>query len=471
MNEKVKKTYPLKADSPLVQKIMVFLPIGILALSMLAMNNSIGNLLNPRLEEINQVGLYAILATILNLCTTIAGPIGGKLSDTLGRKKTALIGVGLYAVATFVLANIPSPVAIILAYIVLGLSFGTVNPLSSAMVADVMDNKDVPAYISYSQALMSLGNIILPYFTGWLSGILAPGAAMNSLLIFSILSWVVILFMYPDMKKENTAVQKEKFDWVGLVLMFFCVGPLSIGLTLGGKQIPWLSVWSLLIYACSIICLILFVRHIKTKENALINVKLFSVKGFVPVVMITIFSAPTITLIAAYLIRYSQAVLGFTAAQTGAWGIRRAVPVILSPIIGIWLSRSVKKSRNYKVALILGGFVEVLSVAMLFFCLKPGTQGWMILLSLCLFQAGAAFENSPGKALMASTIPQEMRGSGLAIQAYAMSCVSTIYTAIAGVLYNSMEFTSSIVWMIAIALVCLCIRQVIAFTKLNDLQV
>lgn len=122
-------------------------------------------------------------------------------------------------------------------------------------------------------------------------------------------------------------------------------------------------------------------------------------------------------------------------------------------------------------ALILGGFVEVLSVAMLFFCLKPGTQGWMILLSLCLFQAGAAFENSPGKALMASTIPQEMRGSGLAIQAYAMSCVSTIYTAIAGVLYNSMEFTSSIVWMIAIALVCLCIRQVIAFTKLNDLQV
>ncbi len=465
-----KKRYPLQADSPLVQKILVFLPIGILTMSMIAMNNSVKNLLNFRLEEINLPGLYAIMTTVLSLCTTIAGPIGGKLSDVLGRKKTALIGVGLYAFATFLLGSVPNAAVLLGAYVLLGLAFGTVNPLSSSMVADVMDKKDVPAYIGYAQALMSFGSIIIPYFSGWLSGLFAAGTAINSLLIFSILSWVAILALYPDMEKAEGEKKHANFDWIGLAEMFFFVTPLSVGLTLGGEQIPWLSVWSLFLYLVALVSLCLFIKRMKTTENALINVKMFSIKGFIPVILIVMLSNPTVTLIGSYLIRFAQVELGFTAAQTGAWSVRRIVPVVLSPLIGFWLSKSLNKNKNYKVALILGGFVEILSVALLFFCLGEGTPGWMILLSLCLFQGGAAFENSPTKALVASSMPIHMRGSGLAIQSYASTCVSTIYTAIAGVLYNSMPFSTAIVWMIGIALVCLCLRQVIAFTKLNDLN-
>lgn len=466
-----KRSYPLKADSPLVQKIMVFLPIGILTLSMIAMNTSIKNLLTARLEEVNLAGIYAIMTTLLSLCTTIAGPIGGKMSDTLGRKKTALIGLGFYAAATFFLGTASSVSVLIIAYIVLGLAYGTVNPLSSSMVADVMDKEDVPAYIGYAQSLMSLGSIIIPYFSGWLSGVFAAGTAINSLLIFSILSWVLILVLYPDMQTQKESAKYQNFDWAGLAMMFFCVAPFSIGLTLGGAQIEWLSVWFIGLMAVSVICLYLFIRHITTKENALIDIRMFSVQGFVPVILIVMLSNPTVTLIGSYLIRYAQTALGFTAAQTGAWSVRRFVPVIMSPIIGTWLSKSLNKSRNYRRALILGGFIEIVSVAMLFLCLGEGTPAWMILLSLCLFQGGAAFENSPTKALVASTMPIEMRGSGLAIQAYSSTCMGTIYTAIAGVLYNSMEFSNAMVWMIGIALVCLCIRQAIAFTRLNNLNV
>ncbi|WP_434310306.1 MFS transporter [Hominifimenecus sp. rT4P-3] len=466
----MKKSYPLKADSPLVQKILVFLPIGILTMSMIAMNNSMKNLLNFRLEEVNMPGIYAIMTTLLSLSTTIAGPIGGKLSDVLGRKKTALIGVGLYAIATFLLGTVPNVAVMLAAYVVLGLAFGTVNPLSSSMVADVMDKDDVPAFIGYAQGLMSFGSIIIPYFSGWLSGMFAAGTAINSLLIFSILSWVAILALYPDMKTAEGEKKHDRFDWAGLALMFFFVAPLSIGLTLGGKQIPWLSIWSLLLYLCAVICLCLFVRRMKTAENALINIKMFSIKGFIPVILIVMLSNPTVTLIGSYLIKYAQGVLGFTAAQTGAWSVRRFVPVILSPLIGYWLSKSLNKNKNYKIALVVGGFVEILSVALLFLCLKEGTPGWLILLSLCLFQGGAAFENSPTKALVASSMPIDMRGSGLAIQNYSATCVATIYTAVAGVLYNSLDFTTAMVWMIGIALVCLCLRQIIAFTKLNDLN-
>ena len=72
----------------------------------------------------------------------------------------------------------------------------------------------------------------------------------------------------------------------------------------------------------------------KTAVKAMIDVKMFSVKGFIPVILIVMLSNPTVTLIGSYLIRYAQAELGFTAAQTGAWSVRRIVPVVLSPLIG-----------------------------------------------------------------------------------------------------------------------------------------
>lgn len=464
--------YPLRADSPLVQKIIVFLPIGVLTLSTLATMNSLNNLLNMRLTEINLASIYAIMATLMSLSNTIAGPIGGKLSDTFGRKKTALIGLALMAAANLVIGSVRNAAALMVAYVIFGLAYGTVFPLSSAMVADVMDKDDVPAYIGYAQGLMSFGSIVIPIFTGWLTKLFPAGTAINSLLIFSVISWFLILFLFPDMGgNELTDKKSAGFDWTGLALMFLFVAPLTIGLTLGGKNIPWFSLPSIALYLCSIICLVLFIKHIKTTENAIIDPALFKIKGFIPVNLIAMLTFPTVALIGSYLIKYAQDVLKFTAAQTGSWSIRRFVPVILSPLIGFWLSKTAKKSRGYRVALIFGGFVEILSVALLFFCLKEGTPGWLILLSLCLFQAGAAFENSPVKALIASSMPINMRGSGLAIQSYISSCISTIYIAIAGVFYNSMDFTSAMVCMIIVALVCLVIRQLIAFSKLKDLNV
>lgn len=465
-----KQEYPLKQDSPLMQKIMVFLPIGILTLSMIAMNTSMKNLLTGRLEEVNLPGIYAIMTTVLMLCTTIAGPIGGKLSDSIGRRKTALIGLAFFAAATFVMGTASNMYALIIAYIVFGLSYGTVNPLSSAMVADVMDKKDVPAYISYAQTLMSAGSILIPYFSGWLSGHFSSGTAILSLLVFSIGAWVAILFLYPETKTAQ-GTKYDKFDWTGLAMMVLFVAPLSIGLTLGGKQIAWFSTLFCILMLVSIVSLLLLVRRIKHVDGALIDRRMFSVSGFVPVILIAMLSNPTVTLIGSYLIRYSQMVLGFTAAQTGAWSVRRFVPIILAPIIGTWLSKSITKNRDYKLAMIIGGFIEILSVALLFFCLDPGTPGWMILGSLCLFQGGTAFENSPTKALVASTMPAEMRGAGLAIQNYFITSVGTIFSAVAGVLYNSMEFRDAITYMIVIALVCLVIRQLIAFTKMNRLSI
>jgi len=472
MNNSDKK-FPLQENVPLMQKIIVFLPIAILTMSLIAMNNSVTNLLNPRLKEINLPGIYAIMTTLLTLTSTIAGPIGGKLSDVLGRKKTALIGVGIYALGMFVLGSIPNVAVLIVAYSMMGLAFGTINPLSSAMVADVMDKRDVPAYIGFSQGLMSFGAIIIPYFSGWISGIFAAGTAIKSLLIFATLSWVAILLLYPDKKniEGSEEIKYKSFDWIGLAMMFFFVAPLSIGLTLGGKSIPWMSVWSLLLYACSIISLFLFIRRMKTKENALIDIRLFDVKGYVAIILITTLTMPTVTLIGSYLIRYSQNVLGFTAAQTGAWSVRRFVPVILSPLIGLWLSKSIKKVQSYRLALVGGGFVSIASVAMLFFCLAEGTPGWMILLALCLFQGGTAFENAPSKALVASALPIDLRGSGLALNSYVNSVLSTIYAAIAAMFYNAMDFTNAVVWMIIVALFCLIVREIIAITKLKDLNV
>ena len=463
MEKNNSKTYPLPVDSKVFQKFLVFLPAGTLTLSMVAMNTSIKNLINLRLEDINLPGLYAILTVILTLCTTIAGPIGGKLSDVLGRKKTALIGLALYALATFAIGTATSSAILIVAYVILGLSYGTVNPLSSAMIADVLDKKDVPGYIGTAQSLMSLGGIIIPYFSGWLSDIFQSGTAILSLLIFSIASWLAILLLFPDLKKNDKKI-KANFDWAGLALMFFFVAPLSIGLTLGGEQFAWISFPSIAIFAVSLLCLIFFIRHIKTKDNALIDIRLFKIKSYVPIILVVMLCNPTVQLIGSYLIRYSQTIIGYTAAQTASWSIRRIFPVILAPIIGVWLSKRAK----YKRAFVIGGVIEIISVGLLAVFLNDSTPGWVILASLCLFQAGTAFENTPSKAMVANAMPADMRGSGLAIMSYASTSVSTICVAIYGVLYNSMEFNDAVKWMIYIALACLIIRQIIAMRYVSD---
>ncbi len=465
-----KKEYPLSASASLWQKILVFLPVGVLTLSTLAMNTSLKNLMSPRVEEIGLGTFYAILSTVLGVCSTIAGPIGGKISDTIGRKKTAIIGTGIFALGSLMVGTGTTLSFLMIGFILTGLAFGMVNPLSSSMIADVMDKGDVPAFIGYAQGLMSLGSILIPFLTGWLAEKFTPGVGIRSLLVFAVISLLAVFLLYPDIKTESSG-KYEKFDWVGLTLMALCIGPLSIALTLAGKSFGWFSAWSFLLFGIAILCGVLFVRHIRKAENALIDVSMFQVKGFPQAILLGLFSMPTVTLIGGYLIRYAQMELGFSAAVTGAWSARRIVPIILSPVIGTWLAKSVNKNKSYKFALVFGGIVNIVAVALILFSVRPGAPSGLIFASLCLFQGGAAFENSPLKALIASSMPANMRGSGLAIQEYSNSCMSSLYGAVCGLIYNSMAFPQAITVMIAIALGSLVIREIIAITKIHDLNV
>jgi MFS family permease len=117
-----------------------------------------------------------ILTSILLIGWGLGGILFGKVADRIGRKRTLMITMGIYAVGTALCAIAPNMWALVLFRIVASLGIGGEWAAGASMVAEVVPEKRrvEAGAILYTSAPMGL--FLATYVTYWVQGVLLPGS-------------------------------------------------------------------------------------------------------------------------------------------------------------------------------------------------------------------------------------------------------------------------------------------------------
>lgn len=396
--------------------------------SMLNVRNSLSSVI---FEEAGATTYYALIMTITNLTGTLFAPLVSRLSDFFGRKRVAtvmlipmifcIVGVGLAKGA----------LALGIAYALFGIIYSAITGLPNGLFMDAYDKESSSQFISIGSSFQSLAAMLAPLLVGLAADKFgAQSSFMIISLVLLVLAFVLTKCLYPEIK-INT-VKKIKLDYKGIFSMWLMVGPICLALSLGGKQLPWTSPWIYVLIFVSIMFCFVFYRVEQKNEQPIISFSLFKAKGFI-VIPLLIFTGTVASQFTSYLTLYGRTVMGLSSTQLGYLSIMSWVAIVLSPFVGVWLS----KKAQYRICITISSLLIVIAGVLIAFAVKPDTSVWVLcFIRMCTYLINV-FSIAPLYSYLGRILPANKRGMGLGIASLCYSVGNSIVTAVYALVLNA----------------------------------
>jgi MFS family permease len=271
------------------------LPFSIYVLFVVRIINALGAFVGPFLTMFlsNKIGLGNEVIGIFimaNSISTVPGSlIGGKISDTFGRKKILVIFQGLAALSYIPCAFLGK--SIIIPYLLILSSFfnSVAQPAYGAMIADLSDIKNRQSAYSLLYLGNNLGFSIGPMIAGFLySHYLKMIFIGNSIAVFASISIIYIFIRETKPKKEDEKQiinEHEKIE-EGSLISALLKRPLLLSFAL-------LSVIYSFVYAQYPFCIPLQVGEIFKDNSSVIYGKIMATNGLTVILFTTIITRLT----------------------------------------------------------------------------------------------------------------------------------------------------------------------------------
>jgi EmrB/QacA subfamily drug resistance transporter len=309
----------------------------------------------PRIiEQLGGFDRYSWATTSYLFSSTIAVPVAGNLSDMFGRKKSLLVAVIIFVLASLACATATSwtgfPIdgmnQLIVYRIFQGVGGGAIVSLSFSVVGDLFPPAERGKYQGYFAAVFALASIIGPTLGGyvadvstwrWLFFINLPVGIFGGLLFAGCF------------QERSISVPQTAFDSRGLLLFCFAASCLLLGVSLPLNGTTPLINGVLLVF--SAIFSALFVQVERSTTNPFLPISLIGNK--IILISITSLAIYGIGMFGASLLvpLYMQSVRGMTVSQSGVTLSPLILTVALSSILGgQWMTRSGK----YKMIVLTG---------------------------------------------------------------------------------------------------------------------
>ncbi|MFE8598230.1 MDR family MFS transporter [Archangium violaceum] len=344
--------------------------------------------------ELGGLQSYAWVFTAYMLASTVTVPIYGKLADLYGRKPVLLFGIGLFLVGS-VLSGLATSMNMLIAFRTLqGLGAGSMQPVALTIVGDLYTLEQwakVQGVFSGVWGIAGLvgpltGGLIVKYLTWhWVFFINVPvGLGAFALLVF---------FFH-----EQVQHKPQKLDYAGAVLLSAGVVALLFGVQGIGRNLPELLLGAVLLAA--------FVWVERRVAE--------------PVIPMTIFKNPAITISAVagalfsaamfgattYVPLYVQGVLGGSATLAGGM----ITPMIVGwPVASLFAGRLLLKTGFRP--LIVGGLgLSVIGTGAMALLLKPESSLLIPELAMALFGIGLGFTATSLLIAVQTSVGWELRG-------------------------------------------------------------
>lgn len=339
------------------------------------------------------------------VASAICMPLTGFLVTRFGRKKILLIDIVGFTLASMACGMAGNLMQIVIFRILQGLFGATLVPLSQYILRDSFPNEQQ----GKAMAIWGVGIMAGPVFGPTLGGYITE--TMNWRWIFYInIPVCIIAFIMASQVIKETATQKQKIDWLGLILMTLGVGALQLFLD-QGNQYNWLeSNLIIALIATFIVSTGLFILRGINKPDNIINLSLFRDRNFTAATLVTLLCSICIFGVIAIQPMMLENLMGYPANAAGKIMAPRGIACAISMMMIAQLIGKVDPRKLIIFGLLLCAAGSYISIGF-----DLVTSKKLLILSGIIHGFGMGFFFVPVSAIALSTLPPKdtAEGSGL----------------------------------------------------------
>ncbi|MEE1753279.1 MDR family MFS transporter [Streptomyces sp. SP18CS02] len=361
----------------------VLVAIGALLLGMLlaALDQTIVSTALPTIvSELGGMDHLSWVVTAYMLAATAATPLWGKLGDQYGRKKLFQAAIVLFLIGSAlcgVAQNMPQLIAF---RAVQGLGGGGLMVLSMAIVGDLVSPRERGRYQGLFGAVFGATSVLGPL----LGGLFTQHLSWRWVFYINLPIGVVALFVIAAVLHIPARGTRHTIDYLGTFLIASVATCLVLVASLGGTTWAWGSAQIIALAVLGVVLLVWFVRAEKRAAEPVLPLKLFRIRTFTLVAVISFIVGFAMFGAMTYLPTFLQVVQGVTPTMSGV----HMLPMVLGLLLTSTASgQIVSRTGRWKVFPLAGTGVTAIGLLLLH-RLEEATPAWEMSLYFFVFGAG-----------------------------------------------------------------------------------
>jgi EmrB/QacA subfamily drug resistance transporter len=417
----------LPADRPTAFTPSERLALGVLcgAVFVINVSTTIVNITLPRLTQDLGASTEDLLWIVdaFNLAFAALVLAGGSLSDRYGRKRALLLGLGLFAVASFGGATAGSPGALIAWRTLAGIGAAVIFPVTLSILSNVFVDrrrraKAIGVWGATTGLAVAAGPIVggfLVQHVSWNSTLVFPGAV-------AVLTLLAAIRLVPESRDPET----PRPDLGGIVLSTSGLGVLVYSLITAPEH-GWSSAATVGGSGLAAALLLVFVLWERAQEHPMLDVRIFTNLRFTA----ASFSV-TVAFFAMFgfiflITQYFQFVKGYEPFESGVRLLPFALAVGVASIAGARLAVAIGTK------LVVAGGLVALAVAFVWTSSADAGTGYLVIsLQMVLLGGGLGLTSAPATEAIMGVVPSAKAGVGSAVNDATRELGGTLGVAVIG---------------------------------------
>ncbi|MFE6785107.1 DHA2 family efflux MFS transporter permease subunit [Streptomyces sp. NPDC057680] len=339
----------------------ILVAIGALLLGMLlaALDQTIVATALPTIvSELGGMEHLSWVVTAYILASTAGTPLWGKLGDQYGRKRLFqgaivlfLIGSALCGIAQ----NMPQLIAF---RAVQGLGGGGLIVLSMAIVGDLVPPRERGRYQGLFGAVFATTSVLGPL----LGGVVTQQLSWRWVFYINLPIGIVALFVIAAVLHVPVRSTRHTIDYLGTLLIASVAICLVLVASLGGTTWAWGSAQIIGLAVLAAVLLVLFVRVERRAAEPVLPLKLFRIRTFSLVSVISFVIGFAMFGAMTYLPTFLQVVQGVTPTRSGVHMLPMVAAILITSTV---TGQIVSRTGRWKVFPIAGTAVTCLGLLLL----------------------------------------------------------------------------------------------------------
>jgi EmrB/QacA subfamily drug resistance transporter len=352
----------------------------------------------------------------------------GSMADRLGRKRTLVIGLSVFSLASLLCSLAPSVELLVVFRVLQGVGASMLNPVAMSIITNTFTDpreraQAVGVWGAVFGASMALGPIV--------GGALVSSAGWESIFLMNIPLGLAAMMLTLRFVPESKALRPRRFDPVGQILVIVVLASITYGI-IEAPNAGWTSPAILMAFGAAAIALLGLLRYEPRREQPLIDLRFFRSIPFSSSIALSVAAFASFGGFLFLNTLYLQDLRGLSPVEAGLTIVPIALmTVILSPISGRMVGRS-----GPRTPLVIAGIASFLACLMLV-DIGPETPFAWLIAAYVVFGIGFGFVNAPITNAAVSGMPREQAGVAAALATTSRQFGQAIGVAIVGAIVSS----------------------------------
>ena len=383
---------------------------------------SIGHDLHASISGLQwTVGAYTlVMASLLML--------SGSTADRLGRKRTFVIGLSVFSLASLLCSLAPS-VGLLVAFRVLQAVGGSMmNPVAMSIITNTFtDPRERAQAVGVWGAMFGISMALGPI----VGGTLVSSIGWRSIFWINIPVGLIAIILTLRFVPESKAPKPRRFDPVGQAMVMVLLAALTYGIIEAPSQ-GWASAPILAAFAASGLALLALLLYEPRRDEPLIDPRFFRSIPFASSISISVAAFAAFGGFLFLNTLYLQDVRDLSPIRAGL----ATVPLALMTVVASPLSGRIVGRRGPRLPLVISGVCLVTASAMLT-GIDAGTSFAWLIAAYVIFGLGFGFVNAPITNAAVSGMPRAQAGVASAIATTSRQFGQTLGVAVVGAIVTS----------------------------------